>query len=250
MAAFRIAAQMIAYQPVEAIEILPHVRRADRNIDPRRRSKPEHQLRPVQYGQQTSQCLRIESTTNFDPTSASQFNHKNTVAHGNAVDIMRHRGNHFDGNKRHASRLPSTMHALTIFIQRPYGQAPLLAKNCTPQSTRFKLPNQALDLGQTTAPAHHSHFAHTSSRPLNAAQEQSALLRRIRFIAAGAPAAEWTVIEPRKEGIRYSVDEGNGLCYIRINDTNPSYRLVTVPVSTPKQGALDRVDRLPQGRAP
>jgi oligopeptidase B len=56
-----------------------------------------------------------------------------------------------------------------------------------------------------------------------------------RFIAAGAPAAEWTVIEPRKEGIRYSVDEGNGLFYIRINDTNPSYRLVTVPVPTPSK---------------
>ena len=69
MAAFRIAAQMIAYQPVEAIEILPHVRRAGCNIYPRRRSKPEHRLRPVQYGQQAFQCFRIESTTYFDPTS-------------------------------------------------------------------------------------------------------------------------------------------------------------------------------------
>ena len=74
MAAFRIAAQIIAHEAVEAIEVFAHVRRAGCNIDPRRRSKPEHQLRPVQYGQQTSQCFRIESTTYFDPTSASQFN--------------------------------------------------------------------------------------------------------------------------------------------------------------------------------
>jgi hypothetical protein len=31
------------------------------------------------------------------------------------------------------------MHALTKFIQRPYGQASLLAKSCPHQSTRFKL---------------------------------------------------------------------------------------------------------------
>jgi len=55
MAAFRIAAQMIAYQAVEAIEILAHVGRAGCNIDPRRRSKPEHRLDPVQHGQQAIQ---------------------------------------------------------------------------------------------------------------------------------------------------------------------------------------------------
>jgi len=42
MAAFRIAAQVIAHQAVEAVEVFPHVRRASRNIYPRRRSKPEH----------------------------------------------------------------------------------------------------------------------------------------------------------------------------------------------------------------
>ena len=181
MAAFRIAAQMIAYQPVEAIEILPHVRRASRNIYPRRRSKPEHQLRPVQYGQQTFECFRIESTTYFDPTSASQFNDKSTVAPRDAVDIPRRRGNHFDGNKSPALRLASTMHALTIFIQRPYSQATLLAKRRPRQSTRFKLRNKDLNLGQTTSSVLHSHFAHSSSATLNTAQEQSALLGRIRL---------------------------------------------------------------------
>jgi hypothetical protein len=36
-----------------------------------------------------------------------------------------------------------------------------------------------MDLGQTTSPVHHSHFAHSSSATLNAEQEQGALLRRI-----------------------------------------------------------------------
>ena len=71
------------------------------------------------------------------------------------------------------------MHALTIFIQRPYRQATLLAKGRPQQSTRFKLANQGLDLGKTTSPVYHSHFAHCSSATLNAEQEQGALLRRI-----------------------------------------------------------------------
>jgi len=54
-----------------------------------------------------------------------------------------------------------------------------------------------------------------------------------RFLPANAPSAEWTIVEPRKEGVRYDVDEGNGLFYIRVNDTDPSYRLVTAPVSSP-----------------
>lgn len=52
VAALRSAAQMIANQTVEPIEVLAHVRRAGGDIDPRRRSKPKHRLRPVQYGQQ------------------------------------------------------------------------------------------------------------------------------------------------------------------------------------------------------
>ena len=62
---------MIAHQAVETIEILAHVRRTGCNIDPRRRSKPEHRLHPVQDGKQTFQCSRIKSTTYFDSTSAS-----------------------------------------------------------------------------------------------------------------------------------------------------------------------------------
>jgi hypothetical protein len=40
---------------------------------------------------------------------------------------------------------------LTIFIKRPYRQATLMAKSSPQQSTRFKLRNQGLNLGQTTS---------------------------------------------------------------------------------------------------
>lgn len=52
VAAFWTAAQMIAHQAVEPIEVLAHVRRAGCDINPCRRSKPKHRLRPIQYGQQ------------------------------------------------------------------------------------------------------------------------------------------------------------------------------------------------------
>ena len=54
-----------------------------------------------------------------------------------------------------------------------------------------------------------------------------------RFLAADTPNGDWKLIEPRKEGVQYYVDEGNGIFYIRVNDTDPSYRLVTAPVATP-----------------
>ena len=81
------------------------------------------------------------------------------------------------------------MYALTIFIQRPYRQATLLAKGRTQQSTRFKLADQGLDLGKTTTPVYHSLFAHCSSATLNAKQEQGALLRRIPFMCVRARVA-------------------------------------------------------------
>ena len=54
-----------------------------------------------------------------------------------------------------------------------------------------------------------------------------------RFVAADTPNGDWKIIEPRKEGIRYDADEGNDIFYIRVNDTDPSYRLVTAPVAAP-----------------
>lgn len=54
-----------------------------------------------------------------------------------------------------------------------------------------------------------------------------------RFLRATAPTAAWEIIEPRREGVRYFVDEGNDVFFLRIDDTGHSYRLVTAPVATP-----------------
>ncbi len=96
-----------------------------------------------------------------------------------AVHILCRRGNYFDGNESPAARLPSTTYASTIFIQRPYGQASLLAKCYPHQSARFILRNQCLHFGPATPPLYRSRFTHGSSATLNAEHEQNALLRRI-----------------------------------------------------------------------
>jgi oligopeptidase B len=54
-----------------------------------------------------------------------------------------------------------------------------------------------------------------------------------KFLAADTPGGNWTLIEPRKEGVRYYAEEANGVLYIRVNDTDPSYRLVTALIATP-----------------
>jgi oligopeptidase B len=53
-----------------------------------------------------------------------------------------------------------------------------------------------------------------------------------RFLAAGDPQAEWTLIEPRRENVEYYVDHRDGLFYIRANDTARTFRLVTVPAGS------------------
>src|SRR5271170_4790080 len=67
-------------------------------------------------------------------------------------------------------------------------------------------------------------------------QSESHVTSEIKFLAADSPTGTWTVIEPRKEGVRYYADEGDGIFYIRVNDTDPSYRLVTAPVTNPGKG--------------
>lgn len=54
-----------------------------------------------------------------------------------------------------------------------------------------------------------------------------------RFLSTAKPNDPWTLIEPRKEGVQYFVDEGNDLFYIRVNDTSPNYRVMTTPVAAP-----------------
>jgi len=64
-------------------------------------------------------------------------------------------------------------------------------------------------------------------------EDDSHITSEVRFIAANEPLSAWKTIEPRKESVQYSVDEGGGLFYIRVNDTGRSYRVVTAPVATP-----------------
>jgi len=57
-----------------------------------------------------------------------------------------------------------------------------------------------------------------------------------QFISAKTPDAAWTMVEPRKENVRYSVSEGNDVFYLLVNDTDPANRLVSAPVATPGKG--------------
>jgi oligopeptidase B len=61
----------------------------------------------------------------------------------------------------------------------------------------------------------------------------SHITTEIKFLNAAEPMGAWTMIEPRAENVQYTVDEGDGVFYIRVNDTSRSYRVVTAPVATP-----------------
>jgi oligopeptidase B len=54
-----------------------------------------------------------------------------------------------------------------------------------------------------------------------------------RYISANDPAAEWKVIEPRKQGVEYYPDHNADSFYIRVNDTGRNFRLVRAPVTDP-----------------
>ena len=64
-------------------------------------------------------------------------------------------------------------------------------------------------------------------------QAQSHITSEWQFIEAKTPEAGWTMIEPRRENVRYTVDEGNDLFYLLVNDTDPANRLVVAPVASP-----------------
>jgi oligopeptidase B len=74
--------------------------------------------------------------------------------------------------------------------------------------------------------------ARTRDRKYLLLASNSHVTSEIRFLSADSPAGDWKILEPRKEGVRYSVDEGNETFYILVNDTDPSYRLVTAPVES------------------
>jgi oligopeptidase B len=54
-----------------------------------------------------------------------------------------------------------------------------------------------------------------------------------RFTPADQPKAEWKVIEPRKQDIKYHPDHNGDSLYLLVNDTGINYRLVKTPVASP-----------------
>ena len=64
-------------------------------------------------------------------------------------------------------------------------------------------------------------------------QSGSHITSEVQFLSARTPEASWTMVEPRKENVRYTLNEGNGIFYILLNDTDPANRLVVAPVAAP-----------------
>jgi len=56
----------------------------------------------------------------------------------------------------------------------------------------------------------------------------------VRYIPAGEPAAEWKVMQPRKQDVEYYPDHNGNFFYIRVNDTGRNFRLVKAPVADPR----------------
>jgi oligopeptidase B len=56
----------------------------------------------------------------------------------------------------------------------------------------------------------------------------------VRYIPTGEPAAEWKVMQPRKQDVEYYPDHNGNFFYIRVNDTGRNFRLVKAPVADPR----------------
>jgi oligopeptidase B len=56
-----------------------------------------------------------------------------------------------------------------------------------------------------------------------------------RYIPADQPTAEFKVIEPRRQDIKYEPDHNGQFFYLRVNDTGRNYRLIKTPVNKPSK---------------
>jgi oligopeptidase B len=56
-----------------------------------------------------------------------------------------------------------------------------------------------------------------------------------QYIPADQPAAQWKVMEPRRQDVEYYPDHNGDFFYIRVNDTGRNFRLVKAPVSDPRR---------------
>lgn len=55
----------------------------------------------------------------------------------------------------------------------------------------------------------------------------------LRVISADKPKSRLRIVLPRKKGREASLEHRDGLFYLRVNDTGPNFRLVTVPAAKP-----------------
>ena len=55
------------------------------------------------------------------------------------------------------------------------------------------------------------------------------------YLPAATPAAEFKLISPRRENREYSADHHGDSFFIRVNDTGRNFRLVTAPLSDPRE---------------
>ncbi len=62
---------------------------------------------------------------------------------------------------------------------------------------------------------------------------ESSRTTEFRFVAADKPNADWQVLAPRRNEIKYYPEHRDGIFYIRTNDGAKEFRVVTAPVATP-----------------
>src|SRR5271165_240983 len=79
MPAQRVTLQPVAHHPIQPLETLAHVGSSRRQIDPRRRSKAEHRLQPLQHIHQSRQRRRIKAGANFDSAARADNDRQNTA---------------------------------------------------------------------------------------------------------------------------------------------------------------------------
>jgi oligopeptidase B len=63
----------------------------------------------------------------------------------------------------------------------------------------------------------------------------------VRYLPAGEPAAEWKVMQPRKQDVEYYPDHNGTFFYIRVNDTGRNFRLVKAPITDPRSESWKEV---------
>ena len=76
---------------------------------------------------------------------------------------------------------------------------------------------------------------HTRSREYLILELASHATSEVWFASADRPADPFQVIEPRRQGIEYTVDHHGGRFYITTNDDAPNFRLVSAPVASPSR---------------